>query len=189
MDNIFEILIYLFIIISIFSPLFKKKEKQPPVPPQRRRQPEPEHIPTARTSVDNNEDSYDILKEIETFFKTEAPQPQPEFKTKQSSIEKAEEFKKQNPKERLIKSESTRAEQEIKPVVSEHTYGDWNKSIIVDDSITRKAEHFAEMMKKRSRQPGNEHIIRLREKLKNPQTLKDYIIFAEILGKPKALRR
>jgi hypothetical protein len=29
----------------------------------------------------------------------------------------------------------------------------------------------------------------VKSKIKNPSTLKEYIIFSEILGKPKALRR
>jgi len=29
----------------------------------------------------------------------------------------------------------------------------------------------------------------VKSKMKNPSTLKEYIIFSEILGKPKALRR
>ena len=69
MDNIFEILIYLIIIVSFLSSIFKKKKQQQQRPPAR----QPQHEETYQTEVSvpqtEKKEEYDILRELEDFFK------------------------------------------------------------------------------------------------------------------------
>ncbi len=94
-----------------------------------------------------NAEEYDILKEIETLFNKDKTPP-PEVIPRQSSIEKAEIEKRQNPKERLIKSESTRTELEIQPSASEHKLSDWTRKINVDDADKQKSRAFQSNLKR-----------------------------------------
>jgi len=184
MDNVFEILIYLFIIISFISSFFKKKKQQqkPPV----RQQPVDEYknaeIVTPQTQA---KEDYGILTELEDFFKVgeestteeeSIPQPQTEPVTTM---------------EEHVKTDSWHA-----PTESEHVMDRWErkKSEVqkimssVDSAIEKKAALFEQSLGK-NETAYSTLALAVKSKMKNPSTLKEYIIFSEILGKPKALRR
>ncbi len=58
----------------------------------------------------------------------------------------------------------------------------------MDFTVENKAKKFEEMMNKKSEPIGIfKHTIK--EKLNHPETLKDYILMSEIIGKPKAKRK
>ena len=79
---------------------------------------------------------------------------------------------------------------------SEHYVDVWErkksevKKIIssVDSSIEKKAAMFEASLDTKDLTYSS-IALRVKSKMKNPSTLKEYIIFSEILGKPKALRR
>lgn len=189
MDNLFEILIYLIIIISFLSSIFKKKkqqpQKKPPVQEPQREDYYQAEQPEASIPQSQQKEEYDILKELEDFFKvgdepTErrvpVPQNQPETVT--------------------TDEEHTRREIWQEKTKSEHVADDWErkksevKKIIssVDSSIEKKAAIFEESLE-RKESVYSSIALSVKSKMKNPSTLKEYIIFSEILGKPKALRR
>ncbi|MBE0571358.1 MAG: hypothetical protein IH618_07425 [Ignavibacteriaceae bacterium] len=189
MDNVFEILIYLIIIISFLSSIFKKKKQQqqqkPPV-----RQPQAEEYYQTETAEVTTPPSqqkveYDILKELEDFFKVGDEQTQmriPPISQEQS--------RQQIPAEEKL-SESWRTKTE-----SEHYVEDWERKKAevkkrtsrVDSGVEKKAALFEEsLVKKEAVYSGL--ALTVKSKIENPSTLKEYIIFSEILGKPKALRR
>src|SRR3990172_9228125 len=65
MDDYFQYLIYLFIIISFLSSIFRKKDKPQSKPG------EPTPNPPVKPKRSTSQEDYDILKEIENMFKTE----------------------------------------------------------------------------------------------------------------------
>ena len=187
MDNVFEILIYVIIIISFLSSIFKKmkKPKQPPV-----QRPLPEEYSQREVSVPQTQqkEEYNILREIEDFFKVESELPRKE----KTTVTQHEE-----PKRMTQIEEHTQAESWHTPTESEHSYtDDWDrkkaevkkKVARVDSGIEKQAAKFEESLVKKK--PATSEITSLiKARLQNPSTLKEYIIFSEIIGKPKALRR
>jgi hypothetical protein len=187
MDNFFEILIYLVIIISFLSSIFKKKKQQQQQKPPAQ-QPQPEEYYQAEVSVPQTRpnEEYDILRELEDFFKVgdesnkqQVPMPAPQELPKIPEME-----------------EHTRRESWQARTESEHYVDEWErkksevKKIIagVDSGIEKKAAMFEESLE-RKEYVYSSIALSVKSKMKNPSILKEYIIFSEILGKPKALRR
>ncbi|MCL6494600.1 MAG: hypothetical protein K6T54_07445 [Ignavibacterium sp.] len=183
MDNFFEILIYLIIIISFLSSFFKKKE-----PEQKRgnNQPLPKSEPTDYTDTKietKTEESYDILKELENIFKENmgVPAPKPEQENK-TVIQQREEEKFQEAYGRNFDKEDVRrVSAESRAIKSRD---DLRK---LDEKTLREAEKFEELLKYQSELKKMKHPII--DKLHNPQLLKDYVLISEILGKPVAYKR
>lgn len=183
MDNFFEILIYLIIIISFLSSFFKKKE-----PEQRRGKDQslPKNEPsdyTDATIETKPEESYDILKEIENIFKENmggsVPKPERENKT---VIKQKEEEKFQDAFDRNYdKEDIRRVSAESRAIKSR------DDSKRLDEKTLRKAEKFEELLKSQSEYNKRKHPII--DKLHNPQSLKEYVLISEILGKPVAYKR
>lgn len=188
MDNIFEILIYVIIIISFLSSIFKKKkqlQQKPPLP-----QSQTDNYYKAQVEVPQTEQkaNSDILRELEDFFKV-GDQLQEQQK---DSIQKPDQTVSIIQNKEMTESSSWHS-----PTASEHSYSnEWDrkrsevKKIIstVDSGIAKKAALFEQSL-------GNKETaysslaLAVKSKMKTPSTLKEFIIFSEILGKPKALRR
>ena len=185
MDNIFEILIYLFIIISFLSSFFKKK-KQPQKPPPVQQPREDDYssrtIPTAQTKTS---DEYDILAELEDFFKV-GNEPTP----KEKSIPQQQSESSATMKEQVATDEWH------SPTQSEHTLDRWERKrgevqkILagVDSAIEKKAAMFEDSLVKKE-DSFTSLALAVKSRIRTPSVLKEYVIFSEILGKPKAMRR
>lgn len=186
MDNFFEILIYLIIIISFLSSLFKKKEPEkkpgsiPPVPERER--------DISTSSVESGmetkpAESYDILNEIENIFKENMriPTPQPQEKIR-TTLEQKEEEKYREAFETNYDTQDVRKfSAESRAIKSRDAMRK------LDEKTLREAEKFEELLKEHSILEKKKHPIV--DKLKNPQSLKEYILISEILGKPVAYRK
>jgi hypothetical protein len=187
MDNVFEILIYLIIIISFLSSIFKKKKQQQQKPPARQPQYEETYQADVSAPQTQPKEEYDVLRELEDFFKVgnepagqQIPMPVP-----------LEQPKKMTPIEEHKRTESWQT-----PTSSEHVADDWERKkeevskriARVDFSVEKKAAMFEESLE-RKESVYSSIALSVKSKIKNPATLKEYIIFSEILGKPKALRR
>lgn len=184
MDNFFEILIYLIIIISFLSSFFKKKE-----PEQKRggNQPLPKSEPSDYTDAKietKPEESYDILKEIENIFKENmgVPVPKPEEENK-TVIQQKEEEKFQDAFDRNYDKEDVRSRvsAESRAIKSR------DDSKRLDEKTLSDAEKFEELLKSQSEFKKRKHPII--DKLHNPKSLKEYVLISEILGKPVAYKR
>jgi len=188
MDNFFEILIYLIIIISFLSSIFKKKKQQQQKPPVRQPQQE-DYYQSEQAEVavpqTQSKEEYDILKELEVFFKVGTEPTKQEIPVPQEP-----------PKKITHLEEQTRRESWQARTESEHLVEDWEGKKVevikrmarVDSSVEKKAAMFEEsLLKKEAVYSGI--ALTVKSKIANPSTLKEYIIFSEILGKPKALRR
>lgn len=210
MDDYLQILIYLIIIFAFLNSLFKKKSKEEA--PRRTTDTSP---PVRKSSSYSSEDTegkrqeeYDILKEIEGLFKGEKAYPRQTPRT-YSDPEKEE-------MRRVPESEHTRdsewhtedsewhsedqewhseseewheeSSKEHELDQSWHTMNQYKRVMQIDNTIEQEAEKFERMLANRNKEaefPFNE----LREKLYSPQSLQEYVVMSEIIGKPKYLRR
>jgi|WetSurMetagenome_2_1015567.scaffolds.fasta_scaffold143095_2 hypothetical protein len=189
MDKVFEILIYVIIIISFLSSIFKKRKQQQQKPPAQQPQQE-DYYPPEETKISvpqsQKKEDYDILRELEDFFKVgeepnrkQIPIPTP------LELPKIPEM-----------DEHTRSERWQTRTESEHQLDDWEhkktevKKIIssIDSGIEKKAAIFEESLERKESEYSS-IALSVKSKMKTPSTLKEYVIFSEILGKPKALRR
>ena len=184
MDNVFEILIYLFIIISFISSFLKKKKQQQKPPAQQRPADEYENAEIVTPQTQTKED-YGILTELEDFFKVGEETATGEASIPQQPTEHATTM------EEHVKTDSWHA-----PTESEHVMDRWErkKSEVqkimssVDSAIEQKAALFEQSLGK-NETAYSTLALAVKSKMKNPSRLKEFIIFSEILGKPKALRR
>jgi hypothetical protein len=201
MDDVFQILLYAIIIISFLSSLFKKKK-----PEQK-----PKEHTKERTSIsfpyENSKDvkietesgsnyDVDIMKEFERFFKVETE------KEATNELERSNETESTQPSlERSTPIEIQQRQKDLersfnKPTESEHKYTNFwerkksdleKKTSKIDSSIEKQAAEFEKHLPVHE-QAASEISKKIRARLKDPSTLKDYIIISELMGKPKALR-
>ena len=193
MDNLFEYLIYGFIIISFISSFFKKKKPRPKEPsnltPHQRTDIMENKIVDIPPSQKSKAEDYNILKEIESFFDVGQPQQtEKEVHSDKKMYEGAKDRENYIP----VPEQSFHT---LTP--SEHTFTDpWDikrkelekKKEKLSPEIEKWASAYEEsLIKKDSAATG---IIRdINERLKSPTSLKEYVIISEIIGKPKALKR
>jgi hypothetical protein len=194
-DNIFEILIYLFIIISFLSSFFRKKKKalikKEQMQSQIFNQPSINEEVNVQSSpsVQKQGQDYDILKEFEDFFKVGKPEEETQIQPQREYVEETEEDKKEF---KGVPEESFHTK-----TVSEHTFIDpWDvKNIEIDKrkkSISSEIEKQATAFEKYLKKPESSATKisrKIKESVKHPATLKEYVIISEIMGKPKALKR
>lgn len=193
MDNVFEILIYIIIIVSFLSSIFKKREK-PKQPPVRTTHPEKYSEPETAVPQSQQKAEYDILKEIEDFFSVGEKIPQES--NEPTSYKKVSTAENEQPKRMTQIEEHSQTESWHTPTSSEHFADEWEKKkeevrkkiSRVDSKIEKQAAVFEESLKKAEHQESI-HYSPVKSRLKHPATLKEYVIISEIIGKPKALRR
>lgn len=188
MDNVFEILIYLIIIISFLSGLLKKKDKKkrPPVQRPQTQEPADREVTVARTSP---KEEYDILKELEDFFKVGGPEAETgQSQPIPSPVESAES---------VDFDEHVQSDEWHQPTASEHRYTNiWKekqselsgKKSKIDSGVEEQAAKFEKQLKKK-KTAASEISKKIRNKLQDPASLKDYIVISEIMAKPKAFRK
>ena len=210
MDDFFKFLIWAVIIISFFSSFFKKNKGKNTLFPQQRRlnNPDRERIGNyPQTTTTAGSDQNDIFREIEKLFKPEntppeVPVPQQERTTtkSQTAIEKSEyesALKKQYTPEKFDKEWHEESASWHEETASKHVLEtDWNKEKrkLAEErkKVNSKIEEEAKSFEKFLNQEEKLDSIILKttkERLKHPQSLKEFIVISEILGKPKALRR
>lgn len=181
MDNIFEILIYIFIIVSFLSSLFRKKKKPENRTRQQTASPSPESKPEQKTS---QQEEYDILKEIEKMFKPETSYPE---KEEERSFETEERFE---PASKHLETTDLH-----KQIESEHKFESWedkarkveDRRKAVNEKIVKQAKMFEKNLQKKSLEQVDIKKT-IGQKFKQPASLKEYVIISEILGKPKAFQ-
>jgi hypothetical protein len=190
MDNYFQYLLFLFIIISLLSSFFKKKkpESKPEIPLPN---------PPAKPQRSSQQEDYDIMKEIEKMFKTQSPEPekQPEnIPTKEKKYKPSEhtedpEWHKEDPEWHEEDPEWHTEDP------SEHRLENWDerrkKAQVklrqnLNQKILKEAEMFEKSLTKKTQVvDARKNLIK---KIKQPSTLKEFVIISEILGKPKAFQ-
>ncbi len=202
MDDLFKILIWGIIIFSFLRPLFKKKQQDKNIPANKSRtdipgygnlsdkEPEP-------AVLSQKNDDYDILHELQNMLKGDLripDQPKPK-QVDPYDIYQSHEIKDQD-LDLVVDKRMQREVQDKNPIGSRKTYDEIitdRKSIsdkqkrVVDPKIEASAKEFERVLAgPRKRRAA---ITDFNRKLKSPSTVREYILFSEILGKPKALRR
>lgn len=205
MDDLFQYLIYGIIIFSFLSSFFKKKEppKQTPAPKKRDDVSLSSGDPLSQTlskegvKVANKQDEFEILKELENLFKGDFKIPEP---PKPKPSENVDYYKSHEIKDKdLNLTEDKRFNRDVtdrKPIGYRQTFDEkvsdrknlsGSQSRAVDPKIEEGSKTFERVLAGPRKQRAA--ITEFNKKLKNPRTVKEYILFSEILGKPKALRR
>lgn len=204
MDDLFQYLIYGVLIFSFLSSFFKKKEppKQTPLP--KVKPPESVSYPRQTSEVDRvtvsqKNDEYDILRELENLFKGEIKTPVPQ---RQKQVDPYDVYESNEIKDKdldlVIDKRMQRNVEDMRPIGSRETYDTKNVSRrsvtdrqaqpkIISPKIEEQAKEFERVLAGPKQQRAT--VTEFNRKLKNPRTVREYILFSEILGKPKALRR
>ena len=191
MDNVFEILIYGLIIISFISSFFKKKKKQQQAQQKleqmQKTKEYPEHEEYEAKQEAKREP--DLLKDLEDFFKVGTEEklkfvePKPAQPVETELHESFENF--------------FNLEEKKPSVTPDQTYTDpWKKKENelqervekIDSKVEEQAAKF-EATLKRKKSAASEISKKIKQRLQEPTSLKDYIIISEIMGKPKSLNR
>jgi hypothetical protein len=204
MDDLFQYLIYGIIIISFLSSFFKKKEppKQTPLPKAK----QPDSISYQQKSIKiepeviaQKKNEYDILRELENMFKGNLPIPEQQQPKQVDSydIYQSREIKDKD-LDLVVDKRMQRNVEDKNPIGSRPTYDEkisdrksgfdkQKQTRAVDPKIESSVQAFEKVLAGPRKQRAS--ISDFNRKLKNPSTVREYILFSEILGKPKALRR
>lgn len=184
MDNFFEVLIYLIIIISFLSSLFKKKEN-----PNSSQKPQPTPNKSSSDgfsefeseSVEVESSGYDILSEIENIFNQELGKPKTHTQSKPKPDQSISDIS--------LEGQSVNYDtHDLEKKVALETQKRFQRREIKLDSGTEKAAlMFEELLNKQRAKAHTAHP--LIKKIKNPQLIKDFIIVSEILNRPLSLRK
>ncbi len=202
MDDLFQYLIWGIIIFSFLSSFFKKKEppKQNPLP--KNKQSNSTYLSKPQSEVEQNtvaqkQDKYDILRELENMFKGNLQIPeQPKPKQVESSDVYSSSGIKDVDLDLVVDRRMQRSVEDKKTIGSRKTYDRSTSYKVVpvtkqvtkiDAKIEEGAKEFERVLA--STRKRKAAITEFNRKLKNPSTVREYILFSEILGKPKALRR
>ena len=195
MDNLFEYLIYAFIIISFISSFFRKKKRkslpkeQSDLTLHQRTDITEDNIIDIPPSQEPKAEEYNILKGLENFFDVGQPQ-----QTEKKVHTDKEMYEGAKDRENYIpvpeKSFHTLT-------ASEHTFTEtWDekrkelekREKNLSPEIEKQLSVYEESLIKRD-SVATGIIKDIKERMKSPSTLKEYVIISEIMGKPKALKR
>ena len=205
MDDLFKILIWGLIIFFFLKPLFKKpqpEKKNTGTKPGTDSEPSGslQAKESATTFQSKNREGYDILEELQNMFKGDLKIPE---QPKPRQVDPYDIYESREIKDKdLSMTNDPRMQREVedfKPIGYRPTYDDkrnLNKKDlaaqrgqkrVIDAQTEAEAEKFEKVLAGLNKKSANKN--EFRRKIKNPTSIKDYIIFSEILGKPKALRR
>jgi|GEM_PF-946007 len=211
MEDFFQLLIWLLIIITFLSSVFKKKgnPKQQESQPGNPHEDFPAKTQSASTAADED---YDILHEIENLFKTDTSQPTKiEQKGETYTAETSFPESRRNPQEytayetgrepdaytsskksnnplEAYKIDTSRVKSEEELTYSEHTFAAAKRikpsSNVkrLDNSLEKQADEFERYLSRKEK--CNTMAEKIRKKIKQPSTFKEYLIMSEILGQP-----
>ncbi len=202
MDDLFKILIWGIIIFAFLRPLFKKKQQDKNIPTTKSRTDNPGYgnlsVKEPEPAVlSQKNDDYDILRELQNMLKGDLKIPE---QPKPQQVDPYDIYESHKIKDKDLNLTNdprmNRGVEDQNPIGSRKTYDETiidRKSIsdkqkrVVDPKIEASAKEFERVLAgPRKRRAA---ITDFNRKLKNPSTVREYILFSEILGKPKALRR
>jgi len=200
MDDLFQYLIWGIIIFSFLSSFFKKKEPPKQTPTQRNQRAD-SNISLKQGSsskpevITQKRDEYDILKEIENLFKGEMNIPQTKPRPVKETFDYSEHETKNKYPELADDKRFHRSVEDKKPIGARKTYDEniisrktvKGQTKAASAKIEAEARKFEQILAGQHKQKTG--ITDFQRKLKNSVSIKEYILFSEILGKPKALRR
>jgi len=192
MDNFFEILIYLFIIVGFINSFLKKKKKKEQNDHKANDTPVyQEQTKATDFGVKKEEPSgKDILEEIQTLFNPPINKPKEDDQEAFGELWKTESYNEHYQQDDY--HEPTKTEHEMTPgehsfTLSEHELPKverLKKTVVpslLDNLDDQRIDYQTSV--------PNTSLFQLKNELTDKDSLKKFIVISEILGKPKALRR
>jgi len=181
MDNIIEIIVFLFIIYSIFGSFFGKKKTQ-----QKNNNRIPGNNPTEgvpkRTS--SRQDNLETLEEL---FGFKLPRTEDPFPQQQSTKNSNSESNTWDPEKEFYTKLNVREKSTKKPVEKSIPNISFDKLNPIE--LRKKKQIVKPETRKKEKSFYHNRSSDIRKKVNNPESIKEFIIISEILNKPKALRR
>jgi len=196
MDDIFQILIYVIIAISFISSFFKKKKPvQPPTDNLQRGKPIQmgEQVIEAPPSLKQKAEDYNIMKEFESFFNLGDQISPPQKNIAEPVHDDKNIYEGADKRDNYIKVPE---ESFHKQTSSEHTFiNPWEikqkeiekKKKAITQDIEKQASLYKENLEK-TNTAAKGIVHNIRNRIKDPASLKEYIVISEIIGKPKAYK-
>lgn len=204
MDNLFEILIVLFFIFSLLSPLLQKK-KGPGTPPPQQRQPQrrsPSSGASLPGSINRSSGPFTTGPIVLEGDRREDYDFRPGYDSRPSYDQYT--TAERDARERLSQKNTQRAES-----IKKSRIADFERDSSRRDSQRRESQRRETERKERERKEAlqrealqkeireqqerqalhQRQVEDIKSSLHNPQSLKRIFVISEILGKPKALRR
>jgi hypothetical protein len=170
MDNLFQLLIFLFVIYTIFNSAFGKKKSQKTA--RRIPQDDQAEVPE-RTSAQSKDSSADILQELFGFKVPKTGGEYEQYNRKEYGADLETD---------LQGAEGQSSVQAPLPEV------DYDKLPSLESAQnTIQPEDYHTVYENRS--SLNQRTLDILQKIRDPKTLRELIVVSEILNKPKALRR
>ena len=179
MDNLFELLIFLFVIYSILSPILNKKKQQ-----NAGRKIPSRNTGDAQTKTSPQPSARDIFEEMigfkipkndEGYGKT-VPQSSRTVQYEMPSVDYDTDLK--------VEYKDLETSQKMPDI-------DFDKLTTAEINQIKKKEQVIEQPPEIYKQfnPPNKKAVEIKKKLTNPNSFREIFIISEILNKPKALRR
>jgi Zn-dependent metalloprotease len=207
MDDLVKIIFWGFVIFSFIWPMFKKKQPPKQTPMQRKRQ--TDSFETTQSSersiskesvlVSEKSDDYDILRELENMFKGDLKIPEQQ---KPKEVERNDVYSSREIQDKdldlVVDKRMQRSVEEQTPIGSRKTFDEkvserkaftlsQRQIRVIDSKTEAEAKQFEKVLAGLHKKSAVKN--EFTRKLKSPATIKELILFSEILGKPKALRR
>ncbi|MCK5086223.1 MAG: hypothetical protein KAQ90_01830 [Melioribacteraceae bacterium] len=181
MDNIVDYLVILFFIITFLASAFKKKKKNDAkLVEQQSRERVLDNLDSeqeSRKSVKPREQK--AINPLEEFFKFQTiiqPEPQKPKSEVDAYFEEA--------LKRSAELEASKEKKELRSIKSDEINLEAHRKV-----REKSRSDFAKLNQMDIDKRTNKRAIEIKEKFKNSNTIRDFIIVQEILNKPKALRR
>jgi len=181
MDNIVDYLVILFFIITFIASAFKKKKKSDAKLEEQQSQgrisDNLDSEQDGRKSVKPQEQK--VINPLEEFFKFQTiiqPEPQKPVSEVDAYFEEAQ--------KRSAELEAVKEKEELRSIKSDEMKLEAHRKV-----REKSRNDFAKLNQMDIEKRTNRRAIAIKEKFKNSNTIRDFIIVQEILNKPKALRR
>ncbi len=205
MDDLFKVIIWGLIIYFFLKPLFKKKEPVKNAPTSKPQSDSQDKVDLAAKEskpslASDKNDQYDILREIENMFKGDVKIPESKPQAQEKPVDPYDIYEPTEIKDKDLNLQNDKRLQrdvmDHNPIGYRKVYDEQKaksrKTTLrgkteVDSKTEEEAERFVKVLSELDKKSAPQS--EFRKKIQNAKSIKDYIIFSEILGKPKALRR
>jgi hypothetical protein len=184
MDNIIEIIVFFFVIYSILGSIFGKKKTQQKKNQQQYKRPVPQQRRTTTRRAPSQQSSQDILEELFGF-----KIPKPEENTGYSTTNQADnlEYSSWDPEKDFQKKVEQRQNYEYRSIEKEVPDVNYDK-IATLETAKRKVKISDPIVQKNKKEIFKK-TIEIKQKLREPRTVRELFLISEILSKPRALRK
>lgn len=184
MDNIIEIIVFFFVIYSILGSIFGKKKPQQKKNQQQYKRPVPQQQRTATKPVPSQPSSQDILEEL---FGIKIPKPEENSDYSTNKTADNLEYSSWDPEKDFQKKVEQRQNYEYRNI--EKDIPDVNYDRIAALETTKKKVKTAEPIILNEKKEIYKKALEIREKLREPKSVRELFLISEILSKPRSFRK